>query len=79
MPEHVTKTITMVGDVHGPKKDLGFVYSRYITRGLEEGWFKPQPQEIVPGGLNGVQGALEKLKDGTVSAVKYVFKISDTK
>lgn len=69
----------MVGDVHGPKKDLGFVYSRYITRGLEEGWFKPQPQEIVPGGLNGVQGALEKLKDGTVSAVKYVFKISDTK
>ncbi|KAF2173455.1 hypothetical protein M409DRAFT_15737 [Zasmidium cellare ATCC 36951] len=78
IPESVQKSITRVGDVHGSKKDLGFVYSRYITRGLEEGWFKPQPQEIVPGGLGGIESALGKLKDGTASAVKYVFKVADT-
>lgn len=78
IPESVQKTITKVGDVHGNKKDLGFVFSRFITRGLEEGWFKPQPQEVIPGGLDGVQEGLGKLKDGTASAVKYVFKIADT-
>ncbi|KAK5168925.1 uncharacterized protein LTR77_006234 [Saxophila tyrrhenica] len=69
---------TNVGGVHKEMKDLGFVFCRYFTRGLEEGWFKGQPQEIVPGGLAGVETALGKLKDGTASAVKYVFKISDT-
>lgn len=78
IPETVQKTITKVGDVHGNKTDLGFVFSRYITRGLEEGWFKPQPQEVIPGGLSGIQEGLGKLKDGTASAVKYVFKIADT-
>lgn len=78
IPESVQKSETRVGDVHGKNKDFGFVYSRYITRGLEEGWFKPQPQEVVKGGLEGIQGALERLKDGTASAVKYVFKIEET-
>ena len=74
----VQKSTTTVGDVHGPLKDFGYVYSRVISKGLEEGWFKPQPQEVVPGGLGGVEGALGKLKDGTASAVKYVFRIEDT-
>ncbi|EMC98990.1 hypothetical protein BAUCODRAFT_386992 [Baudoinia panamericana UAMH 10762] len=78
VPESIGQTSTNVGDVHKSVKDLGYVYSRYFTRGLEEGWFKAQPQEVVPGGLNGIQSALERLKDGTASAVKYVFKISET-
>ncbi|KAK5744324.1 hypothetical protein LTR17_002034 [Elasticomyces elasticus] len=79
--ESVHQSTTMVGSVHSQNpadRDLGYVYFRYLTRGLEEGWFSGQPQEVVPGGLGGVQSALERLKDGTVSAVKYVFKISDT-
>lgn len=72
------KTTTTVGDVHGPLKDFGYVYFRYLSKGLEDGWFKPQPQEIVPGGLEGVQKGLSNLKDGTASAVKYVFRIGDT-
>ncbi|KAK5117742.1 hypothetical protein LTR85_008717 [Meristemomyces frigidus] len=76
--ETVGQSTTNVGSVHKDLKDLGYVYCRYITRGLEEGWFKAQPQEIVPGGLGGVQTALEKLKDGTASAVKYVFRIGET-
>ena len=69
---------TQVGDVHGSLKDFGYVYSRYLSRALEEGWFKAQPQEIVPGGLAGVEKGLSNLKDGTASAVKYIFKIEDT-
>ena len=77
-PETVSKTTTTVGDVHGPLKDFGFVYFRYIAKGLEEGWFKAQPQEVMKGGLEGVQQGLTNLKDGKASAVKYIFKIEDT-
>lgn len=78
MPEGVKHSITMVGDVHGEYKDFGYVYYRYIARGVEEGWFLPQPQEEIPGGLKGVQTGLRNLKEGKASAVKYVFKIADT-
>lgn len=76
--EGVQQSTTNVGSVHAGLKDLGYVYFRYFTRGLEEGWFRGQPQEVVPGGLGGVQEAMEKLKDGTASAVKYVFRIGET-
>ncbi|QIW98569.1 hypothetical protein AMS68_004087 [Peltaster fructicola] len=77
-PDTVKKHLTTVGDVHGPYKDFGLVFTQYISRGLDEGFFKAQPQEVIPGGLNGVEKGLSQLKDGTVSAVKYVFKIEDT-
>ncbi|KAK3367588.1 alcohol dehydrogenase-like protein [Podospora didyma] len=78
VPEYVDQSITTVGSVHRDLKDLGYVYYRYIARGLQEGWFKPQRVEVVPGGLGGIQGALENLKAGKASAVKYVFRIGDT-
>lgn len=81
VPEGIEQSITTVGSVHGVPddlKDFGYVYFKYISNGLEEGWFRPQPQEVVPGGLEGVQTALENLKGGKASAVKYVFKIDDT-
>ena len=77
-PESVHLTCTNVGDVHNSLKDFWYVHSRALTRGLEEGWFKAQPQEVVPGGLEGVVKGLANLKDGTASAVKYVFKVEDT-
>lgn len=77
-PESVDLSTTNVGDVHSSLKDFGYVHSRFLSKALEEGWFKPQPQEVVPGGLLGVEKGLTNLKDGTVSAVKYVFKIDDT-
>lgn len=81
IPDTIEKTTTRVGDVHGNPDDLkefGYVYFRYISKGLEEGWFKAQPQEVVKGGLEGVEQALHNLKDGKASAVKYIFKIEDT-
>ncbi|KAK7914012.1 alcohol dehydrogenase-like protein [Apiospora marii] len=78
IPDHVEQSTTMVGDVHGDHQDFGHVYFRYIARGLLEGWFKPQPQEVIPGGLGGVQKGLENLRDGKARGVKYVFRIAET-
>ncbi|KAI1135919.1 GroES-like protein [Hypoxylon sp. FL0543] len=77
-PSHITQSVTLVGSVHSDEKDFGYVYFRYITRGLQEGWFKPQPQVVVPGGLQGLQKALEDLKAGKAHGIKYVFRIADT-
>jgi hypothetical protein len=48
------------------------MYSRYLTRGMAEGWFRPQKQEECPRGLEGVE--VKRLKDGSSSATKFVFK-----
>lgn len=79
VPAGVTIAQCNVGSVHKEAKDLGYVYMRYFAKGLREGWFKAQRQEVVPGGLGGVQTGLENLKAGKASAVKYVFRIEDTK
>ena len=72
------KTTTYVGKVHGDYKDFGFVYFRAMGYGLQQGWLRAHPQEVVEGGLAGIEGALKNLKEGKVSAVKYVFRIADT-
>jgi NADPH2:quinone reductase len=94
IPDYIQKSTTTVGSVHAPilsdstkgkagiktgGKEFGFVFFRLFARGLEEGWFTAHPHEIVPGGLNGVEKGLQKLKNGANSATKYVFKIEDTK
>lgn len=78
IPKGVKQSTTNVGSVHKDLKDLGYVSCRYFTKGLEEGWFRGQPQEVIPGGLGGVQKGLENLRDGKASAVKYVFRIAET-
>ncbi|KAK4504451.1 hypothetical protein PRZ48_005367 [Zasmidium cellare] len=81
IPDTVQQSLTTVGASHGVPddlKDFAFVHFRYIAKGLEEGWFKAQPQEVIPGGLAGVETGLRNLKEGKASAVKYVFKIEDT-
>ena len=78
VPEGVEQTRTSVGSVHQESSDFGFVWFRMFGRGLQEGWFKAHPQEVLPGGLEGVQQALTNLKEGKASAVKYVLRIADT-
>jgi NADPH2:quinone reductase len=78
IPASIEQSMTVVGDVHGPQSDIGYLFSRYFTKGLEEGWFKAQKQEECPGGLEGIEDALKRLKDGSASAVKFVFKVADT-
>ncbi|CAN8096259.1 unnamed protein product [Discula destructiva] len=53
----------------------------YRHLGLPQPW-KPATHPtplVVPGGLSGIQTALENLKAGRANAVKYVFRIEDTK
>ncbi|EKG18492.1 Alcohol dehydrogenase superfamily zinc-containing [Macrophomina phaseolina MS6] len=69
---------TMVGDVHGPQKEVGFLYFRWIFRQIAEKRFAPHPYEVVPGGLGGVGQGLRNLKEGRASATKYVFRIAET-
>ncbi|ROV86803.1 hypothetical protein VMCG_10853 [Cytospora schulzeri] len=77
IPGNIHVSRTMVGSVHDDEKDLGFVYMRYFAKGLQDGWFKPQPQEVVPGGLEGIQTGLDNLKAGKAKAIKYVFRIGE--
>ena len=90
IPEGITKSITYVGQSHGDdewqkktgtmvgNEDFAHIFFRYFSRGLDKGNFKPHPYEVVPGGLAGVQSALQNLKEGKASAVKYVFRLGDT-
>lgn len=77
------KSVTSVGSVHnhnefGNNQDLGFIFSRYFTRALQNNTFSGHPFEVRPGGLEGVEEALKDLKEGKASATKYVFRIADT-
>ena len=81
VPKTAHQTLTTVGSVHGVPddlKDLGYAWFRLFSLGLKEGWFSGHPYEVVPGGLGGVQKALENLRDGKASAVKYVYRIEET-
>lgn len=78
IPDTVQSSMTMVGSVHKEAKEFGFVWFRLMARGLADGWFSAHPTEVVRGGLGGIQTALENLKAGKASAVKYIFRIEDT-
>ena len=67
-----------VGTLHGDQKDFGAAMFKIFERGLQEGWVKPRPYEVVPGGLGGIEQALANLKAGKASAIKYVFRVADT-
>lgn len=92
IPEYIQKSTTTVGSVHmDPPADkakagittggreFGYVFFRFFSRGLQEGWFTAHPYEVIAGGLNGVEKGLSNLKGGVNSGTKYVFKIEDTK
>jgi len=79
IPDSVHQSITSVGDAHKGAKDFAYAYFRLFARDLDEGWFAGHPTEVVKGGLDGVEEALVNLRDGKASAVKYVFRIADTK
>jgi len=77
-------SLVMVGDVHGSfgedrnARDFGKKMMDYFGNGLEEGWFKGHPYEVVPGGLGSVGKILDNLKAGKASAKKYVFRLRET-
>lgn len=71
-----------VGSVHENKllggKWFGGVVSRLVETLLKEGKIKGHPYEIIPGGLNGVEAALIRLRDRKGGNNKFVCRIADT-
>ena len=59
-------------------QDFGFVFTKLIGRWLNEERLKSHLYEVVDGGLDSVETALEALREGKVSTVKYVVKIADS-
>lgn len=82
LPPNVLPVFLGVNLVHNAEnerdRDFGFVFSRYLARGFAEGWLRPHPHEVQPGGLDGLQSALRKLRNGDASAVKYVLRFAET-
>lgn len=78
VPQGVEAFWTVVGSVHGSYKHFGYIFFRYFALGLAEGWLKPHPHEVLPGGLNGLEDGLVRLLQGKAHAVKYVYQIGET-
>lgn len=83
-PTTIIHSRTIVGGVHRQSgywpgdPELGYVFGRIISYGLREGWMTAHPYKVWPNGLASVEPALRELKAGKNSAMKYVFRISDT-
>ena len=93
IPEGITRSVTFVGASNKDQdpdpwqkktgtlvgnEEFAYVFFRYFGRGLQKGFFKGHPYEVIPGGLGGVEKALNDLKAGKASAVKYVFRLGET-
>ena len=93
IPASIKWTTTYVGDSHAASdaepwqkrtgtlvgnEEFAHVFFRYFGRGLQKGFFKGHPYQVVPGGLGGIQQGLSDLKNGKASAVKYVFRLDET-
>ena len=79
IPQGIDETWTAVGSVHQPEgRDLGTAWFRLFAQGLQDGWFKGHPYEVIPGGLAGVQEGLQNLQEGKASAIKYVYRMGET-
>ncbi|KAL2831704.1 GroES-like protein [Aspergillus cavernicola] len=85
-PEGISIGQAIAGSVHFPPAagktiehtEFGAAFFQLIGRGLAQGWFSGHRYEVRPGGLAGIEGALQDLKDGKASAVKYVVRIGET-
>ncbi|KAI9807910.1 MAG: hypothetical protein M1825_005216 [Sarcosagium campestre] len=59
--------------------EFAFVLLRYVARLLARGDFEGHPAEVIPGGLDGVESGLQKLKAGKAKGVKFLYRVSETK
>ena len=73
MPKQPEDLNSVNGDV-----DFAYVLLRYVGRLLARGDFEGHPAEVIPGGLNGIELGLRRLKAGNARGVKLVYRIGDT-
>ncbi|KAF2716241.1 GroES-like protein [Polychaeton citri CBS 116435] len=79
----VAKTVVMssvsIFETYAPSppggQAFGVMFTKYVEYAIGKGLLKGHPYEVIPGGLLGVQTALDNLKAGKVSASKYVLRV----
>ncbi|KAG6810133.1 hypothetical protein H0H92_013165, partial [Tricholoma furcatifolium] len=59
--------------------DLGVQLYNALHDLLDQGLIKPNRVEVLPGGLDGIEGGLERLEANQVSGIKLVACPEDTK
>ncbi|KAI5289682.1 hypothetical protein KEM52_000695 [Ascosphaera acerosa] len=59
-------------------REFGVAFWNFVARGLRAGWFAGHRHRVVPGGLDGIAGALDEMMAWSVSAFRYVVRIEDT-
>jgi hypothetical protein len=57
--------------------ELGKTFSYLAEKLLDQGLIKSHPVKLMEGGLEGILDGMQYLKDGKVSGVKVVYRISD--
>ncbi|KAJ5580315.1 uncharacterized protein N7459_006300 [Penicillium hispanicum] len=85
-PEGIHIYHVIVGFVHAPPAagktiedgEFAAAFFSLMGRGLAQGWFSGHPFEVHPGGLAGIESAMQDLRAGKASAVKYVVRIGET-
>jgi hypothetical protein len=72
MPKQPADQESVKGDV-----DFAYVLLRFVGRMLNRGDFEGHPFQVIPGGLDGVEEGLRRLKDGDAKGKKFVYKICE--
>ncbi|KAF9025338.1 GroES-like protein [Hymenopellis radicata] len=73
MPNERKKLVAVLGSVHPPThREFGSLVMKNLGRMVEEGIIVPNRLEVLPGGLGGIIGGLERLKKNEVSGMKLV-------
>lgn len=86
IPKGIFVGITYFGTVHGKQThvmeqqypediDFGYSFFHMLPRWLRDGKITGHPYEILPHGLSSVGDALRMLKEGNVSAKKFIFRL----
>ncbi|KAL7947517.1 GroES-like protein [Trichoderma barbatum] len=89
IPPWISIGITFFGTVHNQatpisnkihSEDVDFAYAlfRLVGRWIAEGKMSGHPHEVLPHGLESVEEGLRMLKEGSVSAKKLIYRVSDT-
>ncbi|TFK87156.1 GroES-like protein [Polyporus arcularius HHB13444] len=73
------KVIVVMGNFHRPEnRALGVELFKRLEEWLAKGWVKPNRVEVLPDGLAGVPGGLERMKNNQVSATKLIAHPQET-
>lgn len=57
---------------------FGVEFAKHLRQLIERGEIKPNRVEVLPGGLDGVESGIKRLRDNLVSGMKLVVRLGET-